>query len=117
MSEWVTTVGYIRSMKIGTLAVGARASGWAGISATTAAIDLSPYPDELSCDAIERRLVCTHCGAIGKVDARPNWTEHRSQPRSEARGWIQLVAQGTHPPEQRLVVAAGDEVEIASIAA
>jgi hypothetical protein len=90
MSEWVATVGYIRGMKIGTLAVwceGKRLGGY--LCNHQAAIDLSPYPDELTCHAIERRLVCTHCGAIGKVDARPNWTEHRSQLRSEARGWIQ----------------------------
>ncbi len=76
MSDWVATVGSVRSLKIGSLAVwcvGRREGGYT--CNHYAEIDLSPYPDDMPCSAIERRLVCTACGAIGTVDARPNWTE------------------------------------------
>lgn len=76
MPTFVATVGYVRSLHIGSLSVyceGKRAGGFR--CNHQADVDLSPYPDELPCTAIERRLVCTHCGAIGAVDARPNWTE------------------------------------------
>ncbi len=79
--KWIATVGYIRGLKIGTLSVyceGKRAGGYRCNHCGT--VDLSPYADELPLRHIERRLVCTQCGSIGSVDARPNWHE-LSQPR------------------------------------
>jgi hypothetical protein len=76
MPAFVATVAYVRSLGIGSLAVwceGKRAGGFR--CNHQADIDLAPYSDDLPCSAIERRLVCTACGAIGAVDARPNWKE------------------------------------------
>lgn len=72
MSESIATVGYVRSPHIGSLSVlceGKRESGDRCNHQTD--IDLAPYPDELPCSAIERRLFCKQCGAIGAVDALP----------------------------------------------
>jgi hypothetical protein len=76
MPRWIATVGYVHSLGIRSLSVwctGRRLGGYRCNHETQ--IDLSSFPDDLPCVAIERRLVCTHCGAIGAVDARPNWTE------------------------------------------
>lgn len=35
-----------------------------------------PWPDDATFDQIERRLVCTACGAIGGADVRPDWSAH-----------------------------------------
>jgi hypothetical protein len=90
MSQWIATVGYVRGLGIGSLSVwctGRRHGGYTCNHETR--IDLSPYPDDLPCSAIERRLVCTHCGAIGSVDARPNWTElNKGAALNSGRGWI-----------------------------
>jgi hypothetical protein len=72
----LTTVGYVRSLNIDLLSVwcnGKRAGGFR--CNHQADLDLTPYTDELPCSVIESRLVCTHCDAIGAVDAWPNWSE------------------------------------------
>ena len=90
MSGWVATVGYVRSLGIGALSVwcaGRRLGGYTCNHQTE--FDLSPYSDDLALHAIERRLACTHCGAIGEVNARPNWTElHKAGLAPAGRGWI-----------------------------
>lgn len=81
MSEWIATVGYVRSLQIGTLTAfcrGKRAGAWPCHHCGT--VDLSGFPDTLPLEAIERRLACTACGAIGAVDARPNWGEREGKP-------------------------------------
>jgi hypothetical protein len=76
MPAFVATVGYVRSLNIGSLSVWCEGKRLGGYRCDHGAdVSLAGYPDDLPVHAIERRLVCTHCGAIGAVDARPNWTE------------------------------------------
>jgi hypothetical protein len=65
---------------------GVRVSAAAGIAATTARLNLSPYPDALPLHAIERRLVCTARRAFGQV----------GMPISLG-GYNQLTITGAHP--------------------
>ena len=73
-ASFIATVGYVRGLKIGRLAVtceGKRAGGYQCHHGGS--VDLAGLADDLPLTAIERRLVCTACGAIGAVDARPDW--------------------------------------------
>jgi len=72
---FVATVGYVRSLGIGSVDVfckGKRTGAWpchhSGI------VSLSGLRSEATLRALEQRLVCTQCGAIG-ADTRPNWRE------------------------------------------
>jgi hypothetical protein len=82
-APFVATVGYVRSLGIRTLCAycqGKREGAWPCHHAGQ--VDVSEMPDETPLASIERRLVCTACGAIGAVDARPDWSElHSSDPR------------------------------------
>jgi hypothetical protein len=81
MSEWIATVGYVRSLDISSLSVWCQGKRLGGYRCDHCADgSLAGYPDDLPTSAIERRLVCTRCGAIGAVDARPNWTELAGAP-------------------------------------
>ncbi len=50
-SKWIMTVGYVRGLKIGKLSVDC--DGKRVIAAIIAAVDLSPYADELPLRQIE----------------------------------------------------------------
>jgi hypothetical protein len=72
---FVATVGYVRSLGIGSLDAyckGKRAGAWpchdSGI------VSLADISDEATIRSVERRLVCTQCGAI-EPHTRPNWRE------------------------------------------
>jgi len=81
MIEWIATAGYVRSLRIGSLSITCEGKREGGYGCDhSGKLDLAPYPDDLPIDAIERRLVCTACGAIGKADVRPNWNELAQNP-------------------------------------
>ena len=72
---FVATVGYVRSLGIGSLDAhckGKRAGAWPCHHYGT--VGLFGLKDDVTLFSIERRLVCTQCGAIG-AETRPNWTE------------------------------------------
>ena len=70
------TVGYVRRLEISSLSVwckGKREGAWPCHHGGTVALE--GIADEEPLLAVERRLVCTACGAIGAADVRPNWAE------------------------------------------
>ena len=90
MPAFVATVGYVRSLSIGSLSVWCMGKRLGGYPCNHCAdIDLSPYPDELPVYVIERRLACTACGGIGVVDARPNWSQTNKGASLFEHQWIQ----------------------------
>jgi hypothetical protein len=44
------------------------------------------WPDDVHVPSFGPRMVCTGCGIVG-ADARPNWTERRSQPSLTGTQW------------------------------
>lgn len=84
---FVLTVAYVRSLRIGSLTAycqGKPEGAWP--CCHQGRVDLTGMHDGQPLEEIARRLMCTACGAIGALDARPDWSE---MPRSDQRpNWI-----------------------------
>ena len=43
-------------------------------------LNVDHMPDDLEIQTIDRRLVCSRCGSVGKSDTMPNWSERNARP-------------------------------------
>src|SRR5215213_6292176 len=44
-------------------------------------LNVDHMPDDVEIQTIERRLVCSRCGSVGKSDTQPNWSERPPRAR------------------------------------
>lgn len=88
-APFIATIGYVRSLKIGSLDVycdGKREGGWPCHHHSV--MSIYGLPDEMTLVSIERRLRCQNCGTLGKAEVRPAWTEITGRTNSGGVGWI-----------------------------
>jgi hypothetical protein len=43
-------------------------------------LNVDHMPDDVEVQSIDRRLVCSRCGSVGKSDVMPNWSERPARP-------------------------------------